>query len=123
MNFTELNKDNFLLFAIKHYVNPKSSTQDDFMEDLNRFRYIKRWLRRYHESGSMNSHLLLNHILIVFNCWQEAALPMLFYKLEPKYWGYVKSFLVYLDRIPEYPHTNLHDIESNQDILNELRGL
>ena len=67
MNFSELNKDNFLLFAIKYYENPKSSTAEDFEEDLNRFKYVKRWLRKYHESGTMNSHLLLNHILIILN--------------------------------------------------------
>ena len=123
MKFNELNKDNFLLFAIKHYENPKSSTQDDFQEDLNRFRYVKRWLRRYHETGEMNSHLLLNHILIIFNCWADASLPMFVFKLEPKYWACIKAFLVYLDRIPEFPYTAFHDIEVDQDILNELRGL
>ena len=123
MIFSELNKDNFLLFAIKNYENPKSSTKEDFMEDLNRFRYVKRWLRRYHESRNMNSHLLLNHILIIFNCWDAAALPMFIFKLEPKYWSYIKSFFVYLDRIPEFPQTSFHDIELDEDILNELRGL
>ena len=81
MNFSELNKDNFILFAIKNYENPKSSTQEDFEEDLSRFKYVKRWLRKYHDSGSVNSHLLLNHILIIFNCWQDAALPMFFFKI------------------------------------------
>ena len=66
MNFSELNKDNFILFAIKNYENPRSSTQEDFEEDLSRFKYVKRWLRKYHESGTVNSHLLLNHILIIF---------------------------------------------------------
>ena len=123
MNFSELNKDNFILFAIKNYENPKSSTQEDFEEDLSRFKYVKRWLRKYHESGTVNSHLLLNHILIIFNCWQDAALPMFFFKMEPEYWPYLKSFFVYLDRLPEYPHTFIHDIEEDQDISNILRGL
>lgn len=123
MNFSELNKDNFILFAIKNYENPKSSTQEDFEEDLSRFKYVKRWLRKYHESGTVNSHLLLNHILIIFNCWQDAALPMFFFKMEPEYWPYLKSFFVYLDRLPEYPHTFIHDIEENKDISNILRGL
>ena len=123
MNFSELNKDNFILFAIKNYENPRSSTQEDFEEDLSRFKYVKRWLRKYHESGTVNSHLLLNHILIIFNCWQDAALPMFFFKMEPEYWPYLKSFFVYLDRLPEYPHTFIHDIEEDQDISNILRGL
>ena len=123
MNFSELNKDNFILFAIKNYENPRSSTQEDFEEDLSRFKYVKRWLRKYHESGTVNSHLLLNHILIIFNCWQDAALPMFFFKMEPEYWPYLKSFFVYLDRLPEYPHTFIHDIEEDKDISNILRGL
>ena len=123
MNFSELNKDNFILFAIKNYENPRSSTQEDFEEDLSRFKYVKRWLRKYHESGTVNSHLLLNHILIIFNCWQDAALPMFFFKMEPEYWPYLKSFFVYLDRLPEYPHTFIHDIEEDQDISNILRGI
>jgi hypothetical protein len=123
MNFSELNKDNFILFAIKYYNNPKTTTQDEFEEDLNRFKYVKRWLRKYHESGEVRTHLLLNHILIIFNCWQDAAIPMFFYRLESEYWSYLKSFFIYLGRIPDYPRTVLHDIREDDYILKELRGL
>ena len=123
MNFNELNKDNFLLFAIKHYSNPHSSTLEEFEEDLKRFKYVKRWLKKYHDSGTINSHLLLNHIIVIFNCWNDAAIPMLFYKIEPHYWEYLKSFLVFLDRVPAWPPTELDNIESDINILNELKGL
>ena len=123
MRFDELNKDNFLLFAIKHYENPNTLTQEEFEEDLKRFKYVKRWLKKYHETGTINSHLLLNHIMILFNCWNDAAIPMFFFKLEPIYWSYLKSFLVYLHRVPEYPHTVLHDIEEDINISNILNGL
>ena len=123
MKFNELNKENFLLFAITYYDNPVSSTQDEFEEDLKRFKYVKRWLKKYHESGTINSHLLLNHIIVIFNCWQDAAVPMFFYKLEQKYWPYLKSFFVFLERIPEYPETYLNDIKLDINILNELKGL
>ena len=123
MNFSELNRDNFILFAIKYYNNPKTTTQDEFEEDLNRFKYVKRWLRKYHESGEVRTHLLLNHILIIFNCWQDAAIPMFFYRLESEYWSYLKSFFIYLGRIPDYPRTVLHDIREDDYILKELRGL
>jgi hypothetical protein len=123
MKFDELNKDNFILFAIKHYENPSSTTQEEFDEDLNRFKYIKRWLKKYHDTGEMNSHLLLNHIIVIFNCWNDAAIPMLFYKIESTYWSYLKSFIVYLHRLPEFPHTYLHDIRPDLNIVNILRGL
>ena len=123
MNFTELNKDNFILFAVKYYENPTSSTQEEFDEDLNRFKYVKRWLKKYNETGEMNTHLLLNHIIVIFNCWNEAAIPMLFYKIDSKYWDSLKSFILYLHRLPEFPHTYLHDIRPNLEILNILRGI
>ena len=124
MNFRELNKDNFLLFAIHHYSNPTSSTQEEFEEDLKRFKYVKRWLKKYHESGTINSHLLLNHIIVIFNCWNDAALPMLFYKLDREYWGYLKSFLIFLNRIPGYPTSSgLGSIEEDINITKELQGL
>ena len=123
MNFNELNKENFLLFSIKNYENPNSSTQEEFREDLKRFKYVKRWLKKYHDSGTINSHLLLNHIIVIFNCWNDAAIPMLFYKIEPHYWEYLKSFLVFLDRVPVWPPTELDNIEADINILKELKGL
>ena len=123
MNFTELNKNNFVLFAVKHYNNPKTTTQYEFDEDLNRFKYVKRWLRKYHTSGEVKTHLLLNHIIVIFNCWNDAAIPMFFFKMEPEYWSCLKSFFLYLERIPPFPRSILHDIEADELILNELRGL
>ena len=123
MNISELNKDNFLLFSIKYYENPNSSTQEEFYEDLKRFKYVKRWLKKYHDSGIINSHLLLNPIIVIFNCWNDAAIPMLFYKIEPKYWAYLKSFLLFLERVPTWPPSELDQIEYDINILKELKGL
>ena len=123
MRFDELNKDNFLLFAVKYYENPIASTQEDFEDDLNRFKYVKRCLRKYHNSGKINSHLLLNHIVIIFNCWDDAAVPMLLYKLDPECYPYIKSFLCYLNRLPEYPETEFHNIGEDINITKSLRGL
>ena len=123
MNFNELNKDNFPLFAVKYYENPTASTQDEFEEDLKRFKYVKRWLKKYHETGDMNSHLLLNHLIVIMNCWEDAAIPMLFYKIHSDYWSYLVAFLVYMNRIPEYPHTGLDDIQPDLNILKVLNGI
>ena len=123
MFFRELNKDNFLLFSIQNYNNPTTTTQEEFEEDLKRFKYVKRWLKKYHESGNMNIHLLLNHILIIFNCWGDAAVPLFFYKIEPKYWPYLKSFFLYLNRVPEFPHSIIHDIQEDYRISALLNGI
>lgn len=123
MKFETLDENNFILFAIKYYENPIASTKEDFDEDLKRFKYVKRWLKKYHETGEMNVHLLLNHLIIIFNCWNDASLPMLVYRVEPHHIPYLKPFLTYLNRIPEYPHTDFHDIPEDINIRNTLNGL
>ena len=65
MRFDELNDDNFILFAIKNYENPQAVTKDDFDKDLNHFKYIKRLLKRYKNTGVLKSHLLLNHFIFL----------------------------------------------------------
>lgn len=123
MLFNELNEDNYLLFAIKHYENPAAVTKDDFYEDLKRFKWIKRLLKRYKKEGELKAHLLINHFIILYNVFGDAATPLLFYKLEREYWGIVKTFIVYLERLPEYPHTGIHDIEVDEQCLEFLRSV
>jgi hypothetical protein len=100
MHFDELNEDNFLLFAIKHYENPQSVTYEDFEEDLKRFKYLKRLLKRYKKGSELRTHLILNHIIILYNVFGEAATPLLLYKLDSEYWSAIKTFLLFLDRWP-----------------------
>ena len=99
MIFSELNEENFLLFAIKNYENPAAVTKEDFEKDLNHFRYIKRLLKRYKITGDLRVHLLINHFIILYNIFGEAATPMLFYKIESNLWSVTKTFIVFLDRL------------------------
>ena len=108
MKFDELNESNYLLFAIKFYDNPQAVTRDDFEDDLKRIKYIKRLLKRYKNNGELKVHLILNHLTVLFNVFHDAAVPLLFYNLEKDLWPYIKSFLVFLKRIPEYPLSLIH---------------
>ena len=99
MYFNELNEDNFLLFAIQNYENPQAVTKDDFDKDLNHFKYIKRLLKRYKNSGQLKTHLLLNHFIILYNIFGEATTPMLFYKIEKELWSSMKTFVIFLGRL------------------------
>ena len=123
MIFNELNDGNFLLFAIQNYENPQAVTKEDFDKDLNHFRYIKRLLKRYKSSGELKVHLLINHFIILYNIFGEGATPMLFYKIEKNLWSSIKSFIVFLDKLPEYPKTYIHDIELDEVCLQELRSI
>tara|TARA_Y100001938_G_C8072100_1_gene423757 strand:+ start:406 stop:798 length:393 start_codon:yes stop_codon:yes gene_type:complete len=123
MKFDDLNEDNFQIFAIKNYENPQAITREDFDKDLNHFRYIKRLLKRYKSSGELKVHLLINHFIILYNIFGEAATPMLFYKIEEDLWGIVKTFIVFLNRLPEFPRTYIHDIEMDKKCLKELESI
>jgi hypothetical protein len=120
MRFDELNSDNYVMFAIKHYENPQSVTREDFEEDIKRFKYLKRLLRKYLKGGELRTHLILNHIIILFNVFGDATIPLMMYKLEMEYWSALKTFLVFLDRYPEFNDGSLHDVDIDMDILNEL---
>ena len=114
MRFDELNESNYLLFAIKFYDNPQSVTKEDFESDLKRIRYVKRLLKRYKNNGELKVHLILNHLIILFNVFNEATVPLLFYNLEEDLWPAIKSFLVFLNRIPEYPKTKIDNVDIDQ---------
>lgn len=123
MRFDELNQDNYILFAIKHYENPHAVTQEDFYEDLKRFKWIKRLLKRYQTTGILKAHLLMNHFIIVYNVFGEAATPLLFFKIDRELWPIIKSFVVYLGRLPEFPKTSLHEIPTDANCLDNLNKI
>ena len=120
MRFDELNENNYMMFAIKHYENPQSVTKEDFEEDMKRFKYLKRLLLKYLKGGPLRTHLILNHIIILFNVFNDATIPLLVYKLDMEYWSILKTFLIYLDRYPEYNAGSLNNIDVDMDVLNDL---
>ena len=121
MIFNELNADNFLLFAIKNYENPQAVTKEDFEKDLNHFKYIKRLLKRYKNTGELKAHLLLNHFIILYNIFGEGTTPMLFYKIEEGLWSIMKTFVIFLDKLPEYPKCFIHDVDIDDYCLLQLK--
>jgi hypothetical protein len=123
MKFDELNETNYIMFAIKHYENPHAVTQEDFYEDLKRFKWIKRLLKRYQTTGILKAHLLINHFIILYNVFGEAATPLLFFKIDRELWPVIKSFVVYLGRLPEFPKSSLHEIPLDVDCLKSLNSI
>jgi len=123
MLFNELNEENFLIFAIKNYENPQAVTREDFDKDLSRFRYIKRLLKRYKSGGELKVHLLINHFIILYNIFGDATTPMLFYKIDKSLWSSIKTFIVFLDKLPDFPKSYIHEIELDQTCLDALNGI
>lgn len=121
MRFDELNRSNYLIFAIKFYDNPQSVTREDFESDLKRIRYVKRLLKKYKNEGVLRTNLILNHLIVLFNVFNEATIPLLFYNLDEELWPSLKSFLLFLNRIPEYPKTGIDSIEADIYCLEQLQ--
>ena len=125
MQFQELNDDNFLIFAIKNYQNPSCTGMQELEDDLKRFKYLKRLFNRYKKTGDANERLIINHLILLFNVFGTAATSMLFFKLEERFWSDLKTFLVFLNRLPlETVVTkgiNEVDIPLNNELINILR--
>jgi len=117
--FEKLTEDNLYLFAAKHYYNPTFSDIEEFNEDLNRFKYIKRLLNRYIENGELADRLILNHLIVVFNVFGiEAALKILEFKMDEKHWPILKPFLIFLKYIRNDQYTN---ITMNKVVIERIR--
>jgi hypothetical protein len=123
MRFDELNEENYIIFAIKNYENPQAITQEDFFEDMKRFKWIKRLLNKYKNTGDLNTHLIINHFMSLYNVFGEATTPLLFYKINKELWGVLKTFVLYLGRLPEYPKTTIHDIPVDIECLKILNSI
>lgn len=123
----ELNDDNFLLYAVKHYNNPSCTGLKEFQDDLKRFKYIKRLLRRYKKTEKISERLILNHIILLHNVFRDSLVPLLFFKLEDEHWPQIKTFLVFLNYLPDdYQITkNVNETEIPLDIhiINKLRKI
>lgn len=115
----ELNEDTFLFFAIKHYENPGCSGMDDLQEDLKRFVYLRRLLSRYQNTGVLNERLIINHLIVLYNVFDQAATDMLVFKLRDLL-SYIKPFLIFLNRMSD---DELPSIMMDQNIINKLRGI
>ena len=119
--YEKITSENIMMFAIKHYDNPQCEGEKEFHDDMKRFKYIKRLLRKYKETCIFKERLLLNHIIILNNLFgPEACVTLLLFKIQREYWGTLKSFLLYLNMIRD---DELDYINENIDVLRILRKL
>jgi len=125
MEFKSLNDKNFLLFATQHYDNPQCESMDEFNEDLNRIKYIKRLLKKYKKTGVLRERLLLNHIIILQNIFGPICCSrILFFKIETELHSELKTFLVFLNYLPdELPDVKVDEIPLDNKIITALRNI
>ena len=69
----------------RNYDNPQCEGEEEFYEDIKRFKYLKRLFKKYYESGNLKERLILNHMIILSNVFGvQAASTLLIFKLEPE---------------------------------------
>lgn len=119
--FEELNKNNFILYAARYYENPQCTSTDEFYEDINRFKYLKKLLGRFHNKGDLQERLILNHLIVLYNVFGiDAANHMVRFQIEEKYLPYLKPFLVFLNFIKD---NDMIEVPLDTVIVDKLRKL
>jgi hypothetical protein len=128
--YEKLTNENYLLYCAQHYDGYKYASTEDFIEDLNRIKYIKKLITRYIESGDLKERLILNHIIILNNCFgPEPLCKILYLKLKTQF-KYLKPFLILLNIIqPKLYNVNNENvidtdlIDMDTTIINKLRKI
>ena len=100
--YEKITPENVLMFAIRNYTNPHCEGEKEFEDDLKRFKYIKRLLRKYYDTEILKERLLLNHIIVLHNVFgADACATLLLFKIQEEYWPALKSFLLFLNILKE----------------------
>ena len=130
MKFDDLNDDNFLMFAMREYNNMQCTDIEEFYDDLKKIKYIKRLFNAYRNNGQLKERLILNHLIIFYNVFNiQAGTRILFYKIEKDFWSMLKTFLIYLDRMPDKIDSirgeiiRTSDIKLDDGIITRLRSI
>ena len=130
MIFDDLNDDNFLMFAMKEYNDIQCTDIEEFYDDLKKIKYIKRLFNIYKNNGQLKERLILNHLIVFYNVFPvQAGTRILFYKIEKAFWPMLKTFLVFLDRMPETIDSirgetiRASDIQLDDGVVTRLRTI
>lgn len=119
--FEKITNENVRMFAIKHYDNPQCEGESEFEDDMKRFKYLKRLLRKYLETGELKERLILNHMIVINNVFgADAGSTLLIFKIEPEFWSVLKTFMKFLGMLPE---GELKEIEENNKVKEVLEKL
>ena len=130
MIFDDLNDDNFLMYAMKEYNDIQCTDIEEFYDDLKKIKYIKRLFNIYKNTGQLKERLIVNHLIVFYNVFPvQAGTRILFYKIEKAFWPMLKTFLIFLDRMPETVDSirgeiiRATDIQLDDGVVTRLRTI
>ena len=119
-DFKVLTHETIDIFALRHYDN-RGASKEEFDDDMNRFKYLKRLFRKYDTSKEFKSRLIINHVIILANVFGvEAATTLLFFKIDKQHWSILKTVLIFLNYMPE---DEMIDLDTDQNVMEELKRI
>jgi len=130
MIFDDLNEENYSMYTMREYNNLQCTDIEEFYDDLKKIKYIKRLFNIYKNNGQLKERLILNHLIIFYNVFTvDAGTRILFYKIEKEFWPMLKTFLIFLDRMPDKIDSirgitvRSSDIQLDDGIVTRLRSI
>jgi hypothetical protein len=127
--FDDLTEENFIIYAMKCY-NAPNCIMSEFDGDIKRTKYLKRLFRRYKVTKTLKERLILNHIILLNNVFgPEATARILFYRIDERDFDILKTFLCYLNIMPEMVYgingsnINSYDIPIEINVAEILKNL
>lgn len=99
LDFPNLTNENLVLYAARAYDSPHNITAE-FAEDFRRLKFTKRLLLKYRRTGDLSERLLLNHVIVLRNCFGTAAIRMLFLRIDEEDYSALKTILSFLSFLP-----------------------
>ena len=120
MRFNDLTNGNYMMYALLHYDNPHCKDIKEFFEDIKRIHYIRRLLKRHISDGVLKERIILNHLITFYNVFEtQSATRILFFKVEKEYHPALKTFLIYINKMPE----DMHNISLDEKVVKTLRDI
>lgn len=117
----KLTRNNLVVYAAKNYYNPSCIDGDEFFDDLKRFKYVKRLLNKYKQTGVLSERLILNHLIVLNNVFgSEATVEILALKIELEHWVTLKPFLIFLRIIK---NDEITGIDMDKHAIDKLREI
>lgn len=127
--FENLTNENIDLYVIKAYDAP-NSILSEIGEDFHRIKYIKKLLRKYKSSKGIKERLILNHIICLANVFGvKETIRILFFYLDEKDYSTLKTFLSFLNYLPDVIHgikgrnIKMEDYQMDNDLLMKLQEI
>ena len=113
----------YFMLAIKYYENMSPNNVvnfDDFLKDYKQVKVIKAQFCKYKKNKDINIQNVLNHIICLNNCFgTEFATQYLFFSVGTKYWGILKSFLMFMGNMPDEVYLLSDNVKIQKDNIKE----